>query len=223
MTTAGTGMDREALRQRVLLATLPNVTFDGWTLQALQAGAASAGVEASGLPLLFPGGVSEVIERFSAWADAEMLRHLTQHDLSALRLRERVALAVRVRLESLLPHREAVRLGAAFLALPQNAGLGLKLTHRTVDAIWHAVGDRSADFSYYTKRLLLGGVATATLLYWLGDRSEGHADSWTFLERRIEDLMRMGEAMRRPGGLASLFSRLPSPSRFARHLRRPAE
>jgi ubiquinone biosynthesis protein COQ9 len=214
--------DRDSLRQRILLATLPNVTFDGWTLTAMSAGAAAVGVDAAQLPLLFPGGIAELVERFSAWADGEMLRHLEQHDLTLLKTRERVALALRVRLESLLPHREAVRLGAAFLALPQHAGLALKLTHRTVDAAWYAAGDRSADFNYYTKRLLLAGVATATLLYWLSDRSEGHADSWAFLDRRIADVMRLGEAI---GGrnLASLFQNLPSPRRFARHFRRPAE
>lgn len=217
--------ESETLRQRILLATLPNVTFDGWTLQAMAAGAQSAGVPAAQLPLLFPGGIADLIERFSGWADAEMLRHLEQHDVSLLKTREKVALAIRLRLEALQPHREAVRLGAAFLALPQNAALALKLTHRTVDAAWYAAGDRSVDFNYYTKRLLLGGVATATLLYWLSDRSEGHTDSWSFLERRIADVMRIGEAAAKGAsarGLAALLGNLPSPGRFARHFRRPA-
>ena len=39
-------------------------------------------------------------------------------------------------------------------------------TARTVDAIWHAAGDRSADFSWYTKRAILAAVYTATVLYW---------------------------------------------------------
>lgn len=213
--------DRESLRQRVLLATLPHVTFDGWSLQAMAAGAAAAGVPAAQLPMLFPGGIADLIAGFSAWADAEMLRHLEQQDMARLKTREKVALALRVRLEALQPHREAVRLGAAFLALPQNAALALQLTHRTVDAAWYAAGDRSVDFNYYTKRLLLGGVATATLLYWLSDRSESHADSWAFLERRIADVMRLGEAAS-GRGLSALLSNLPSPGRFARHFRRPA-
>ena len=34
-----------------------------------------------------------------------------------------------------------------------------KLLYGTVDAIWHAVGDKSTDFSFYTKRAILAGDA----------------------------------------------------------------
>ncbi len=44
---------------------------------------------------------------------------------------------------------------------------------RTVDAIWHAAGDRSADWSWYSKRAILAGVYGATLLFWLRDDSDG--------------------------------------------------
>lgn len=29
------------------------------------------------------------------------------------------------------------------------------------------------------------------MLYWLGDESEGHARTWDFLDRRIEDVMQI--------------------------------
>ncbi len=72
-----------------------------------------------------------------------------------------------------MPHREAVRRGLSFLALPVNAPLGAKLLYRTVDDIWYAAGDRAADFSFYTKRGLLAGVVASTTLYWLDDRERG--------------------------------------------------
>ena len=78
----------------------------------------------------------------------------------------------------------------ALLALPLNAPLGLKLLYRTVDAIWYAAGDTSADFNFYTKRATLAGVFSSTLLYWLNDRSEGNEATWAFLDRRIDDVMR---------------------------------
>ena len=85
---------------------------------------------------------------------------------------------------------EAVRRGLALLALPLNAPLGLKLLYRTVDAIWYAAGDTSADFNFYTKRATLAGVFSSTLFYWLNDRSEGNTATWEFLDRRIDDVMR---------------------------------
>jgi ubiquinone biosynthesis protein COQ9 len=213
--------DRDGLRERVLLASLTHVTFDGWTLHALCAGAEDAGVDPAQVPLLFDGGVAQAVELFSRWADAEMLGRLGDRDMAGLRVRDRIACAVRVRLEALAPYQEAVRRGLSFLALPQNGLLGARLVHRTADAVWYAAGDRSADSSYYSKRTLLAGVLTATTLYWIGDRSDGHADSWTFLDRRIDDVLRIGRTIGRMPDLRAAFSLLPSPGRFARHLRTP--
>ena len=64
------------------------------------------------------------------------------------------------------------------------------LLYRTVDAIWYAAGDTSADFNFYTKRATLAGVFSSTLFYWLNDRSEGNEATWAFLDRRIDDVMR---------------------------------
>ena len=65
-------------------------------------------------------------------------------------------------------------------------------TARTVDAIWHAAGDRSADFSWYTKRAILAAVYSATVLYWLRDTSEDDAATLAFLDRRLAGVGRIG-------------------------------
>ena len=88
---------------------------------------------------------------------------------------------------------------------------------RTVDAIWYAAGDTATDFSYYTKRGLLAAVYGSTVLYWLGDESEGRVETWGFLERRLEDTMRV----RRLGGsIECMLDKLPSPFRLWRVARR---
>jgi ubiquinone biosynthesis protein COQ9 len=40
-------------------------------------------------------------------------------------------------------------------------------------------------------RLTLAGVYSSTLLYWLNDRSPGSEATWGFLDRRIDDVMRI--------------------------------
>ena len=48
------------------------------------------------------------------------------------------------------------------MSLPQNvAGSATELA-KLVDEIWYLAGDRSVDFSYYTKRGLLSGVYVST-------------------------------------------------------------
>jgi ubiquinone biosynthesis protein COQ9 len=55
--------------------------------------------------------------------------------------------------------------------------------------MWYAAGDKSTDFNFYTKRATLAGVYSATLLYWLNDRSAGSEATWAFLDRRIDNVM----------------------------------
>lgn len=211
--TAAESDDREALRRRLLAAALPHVPFDGWTETALLAAARDIGVSRPLALNAFPGGPAEMIAFYNREADRRMLEALEREDLAALKVRERVARAVRLRLEQNAAHREAIRRGIGFLALPQNAALGARILYRTVDAIWYAAGDRATDFNFYTKRGLLAAVYGATVLYWLNDRSEGFAESWAFLDRRIADAMRAPKLL---GRLARLGEALPNPLRLFR-------
>lgn len=212
-----------ARKDAILVAMLPDVAFDGWTDNTLRRGAEAAGFHPQEALAAFPGGPVEAVCWFSDWADRRMAEALAGMDLSTMKVRERVTLAVRRRLEILIPHREAVRRASSLLALPQNATHGPQLVYATVDAAWRAVGDGSVDYNFYTKRLLLAGVVTATTFYWLDDRSEGLADSWQFLDRRIADVMTMGKVIGQMTGradkAAGLLAHIPSPTRFLRHLR----
>jgi ubiquinone biosynthesis protein COQ9 len=123
----------------------------------------------------------------------------------------RVATALNLRLEVLLPWREAARRGLSVLAMPQNAPLGLRLLYDTVDAVWRGVGDRPTDFSFYTKRASLAAIQAAAMLYWLDDRSPGFADTQAFIERRLADLHRL-TGLR--GRLAAAADNLPNPLRL---------
>jgi len=208
------------VREKLLLATLVHVPFDGWSDAAIRAGAEDVGLSPAEALNAFPAGPGEALALFGDWADREMLARLDTVDLGALKVRDRVAAGVRLRLEVLAPYKEAVRRGLSFLALPPNAGRGLMSLHRTVDAIWTMAGDRSTDYNYYTKRLLLAGVLTSTTLFWLNDRSEGHEATWAFLDRRIDEVLkiggRLGKTMK---GLLDLPDRLMAarrPRGFAR-------
>ena len=149
-------------------------------------------------------------------ADQRMLEALEREDLASMKVRERVALAVRRRLELYVADREAVRRALAMLALPHNSVLALRLLYRTVDAIWYAAGDTATDFNFYTKRALLAGVYAATVLAWLDDRSPGLEETWRFLDRRINDAMRLPQMAQR---FATPLRWLPNPVYLFRQAR----
>ncbi len=202
--------DLDAERRRVLEHAVRHVPFDGWSDRALAAGAADAGMAVPEARLLFPRGGLGMALLFAAEGDRRMIERLEGEDLAAMRVRERVTFGVRSRLEADSAHREAVRRALALMALPGNVGQGLRCGYRTVDAIWHAVGDTSTDFNFYTKRALLGGVYSTTVLYWLDDESEGFEATWGFLDRRIGDVMKI-QGLR--GRFTKALERLISPNR----------
>ena len=73
-------------------------------------------------------------------------------------------------------------------------GTMLKQRAELVDDIWHACGDTATDYNWYTKRGLLAGVYAATELFMITDYSPGYADTWKSLDRRLEDVKRIGSA-----------------------------
>ncbi len=213
-------MDITELRDKLLEATLSNVLFDGWTEHALRSAATAVGVGPEMALHAFPEGVVDVAAHFSDWTDRAMVAAYEAEDTVALGTSARVALAVRLRLGALEGHREALRSWLAWLALPNHAVLAVRLLYRTVDEIWHTVGDRSTDLSYYTKRATLAGVLSTTVLHWLGDDSEDHTASWDFLERSLKATTGVGRSMAKASELGQMLDLAPSPVRFARQLRR---
>jgi ubiquinone biosynthesis protein COQ9 len=203
--------DRE--RDRLIVAMLPDVPFDGWSQHALRRAAERIGMRVREAQALFPRGAIDMVAAFSRWADRQMLDRLEAMPVEPVSLSRRIANALRVRFEVLQPWREAVRRGMAVLAMPQNAALGLRLLYEAVDGIWYAAGDTSTDFSFYTKRASLAAIYGAAMLFWLDDRSPGAVETDAFVERRLADLHRLTELRQR---LETAADRLPNPFRLFR-------
>jgi ubiquinone biosynthesis protein COQ9 len=177
-------------RERLIEAALPHVVFDGWTAATLDAAIAESGVDEGLARLAFPRGGIDLALAFHRRADRMLADELATTDLTSLRIRDRIIHCVRRRIELVAEHREAVRRGVTLLALPIHAPEGAREIWRTADIIWTACGDTATDYNWYTKRMILGSVFSATVLYWLGDTSPDFANTWAFLDRRIEDVMR---------------------------------
>lgn len=215
---ASGGRDAKAA---LLAAITPHVPFDGWSEAAFRAAIADSGVDPGLARGVCPRGAVDLALAFHHAGDDEMVRRLQDGDLSALRFRDRIARAVRYRLEA-VQDREMVRRGMTLFALPTHALDGAKAIWGTVDRIWDTLGDRSEDVNWYTKRASLGGVYSATLLYWLGDDSPGHARTWEFLDRRIDEVMQVEKLKAGIRGNAALKPLLSLPDWALGFIRAPA-
>jgi len=180
----------ENAREAVLNAALSHVPFDGWSETTLRAAIADSGVPEGLARALYPRGGIDLAVAFHKDGDRRMVETFGKTDLSQMRFRDRVAFAIRTRLD-LVEDRELVRRGTTLFALPQHAAEGAKLIWGTADAIWTALGDTTRDLNWYSKRATLSAVYGSTVLYWLGDDSPGHQATWDFLDRRIADVMQI--------------------------------
>ena len=197
---------------KLLDAALSHVVFDGWSEAAFEDALADCGMDRATGKALCPRGAIDLAVAFHKRGDAAMVARLKRENLLSMKFRERVAAGVRYRLEEVAAHKEAVRRGTALFALPQNAAQGTKLIWGTADAIWTALGDTSQDYNWYTKRATLSAVYGSTVLFWLGDTSPDHHDTWEFLDRRIENVMQFEQvkAQVRANPVASKLMTVPN-------------
>ena len=180
----------DSVTEKLLDAALNHVAFDGWSDATFRAAVSESGVDEAAAKVACPRGAVDLAIAFHKRGDAAMEDRFKREDLSELRYSEKGAAAIRFRLEA-VTDKEAVRRGTTLFSLPIYAADGAKLIWGTADKVWTLLGDRSDDFNWYSKRATLSGVYGSTVLFWLGDDSPDHSATWAFLDRRIEDVMRI--------------------------------
>lgn len=208
----------ETLREKLLAEMLLHVAFDGWCDKSLKDAANKLDIDEADLKAAFPRGMVDALIFFSHQADDEAEKIIASADLESMKIRQRVTFAARTRIEVILKHKEAARRGAAVFALPQYALDGATCVYRTCDMIWRAIGDTSTDFNFYTKRGLLSGVYSSTMLYWFADTSEEFSDTWKFLDNRIADVMQIEKVK---SAVLKIAGTLPNPLTILGALRYP--
>jgi len=208
----------EKLRRALALAVGENAIFDGWSRQAVDSAARQLGIDPLQARLAMPRTQAGLIEVYIQEVDRGLEAYFTPERLSDANVREKIRALIWRRLEIMGPAREAVRRALAILAMPQNILLALRISWGTADLMWRIAGDSSTDFNHYTKRMTLGAVYASTLLAWLDDESEGWTDTADFLDRRLDDVMKIEKLKAQWRG--SSEQRL-SLSRFLGRLRYP--
>ena len=201
--------DNLSIAERLLNAAMGHVSFDGWGDKTFRAACKDAEIDESIARLHCPNGALDLAILSHTQGDQAMLMRLGATDLSGLKFREKIATAIRVRLE-VLDDKEIVRRATTLFALPHNMKRGADLIWGTSDLIWTTLGDTSDDYNWYSKRTILSAVYSATVLYWLGDTSEDHEQTWDFLDRRIENVMQFEKVKSKLSSISILSNLLIS-------------
>jgi ubiquinone biosynthesis protein COQ9 len=176
----------DQMEQTVLDAAVRHAPRTGWNGRMVRAACEELGLSVGDEELLFPNGARDLAALLSRRHDDRAMAALADVDPARLKIRERIARAVSERMEAGAADLEATRRCAAFLALPTNTDLGLKLAWETADHLWRWAGDESTDWNHYSKRTILSGILIPALtMRWFDGREAAEA----FVARRIENVM----------------------------------
>lgn len=206
-----------AQRAQIFQAAKPFIATHGFGNTALREAAKKLGMDPARAELLFPDAGLDLCRYFFDQVQAEWQKKLPQAIAKEQKIRAKIHAGLMSRLELLDPDLE--RQAVKFCAHPRRAGFATQCLYQIVDDVWHAAGDTSTDWNFYTKRGLLAGVYTSTLLFWLSDHSDDYADTAKFLSRRIEGVLSIGKIT---AEIKHYWSILPDAIKLARKMKRAA-
>ncbi|HZV83834.1 MAG TPA: COQ9 family protein, partial [Brevundimonas sp.] len=176
----------DTMEQAVLDAAVRLSPVLGWNSRMVRRACAENGLSLGDEELLLPNGARDLAALLSRRHDDRALETLADVEPASLKMRERIARAVSARMEAGAADLDATRRCAAFLTLPTNADLGLKLAWESADHLWNWAGDTATDWNHYSKRAILSGILIPALtMRWFDGKDAAEA----FVARRIENVM----------------------------------
>jgi ubiquinone biosynthesis protein COQ9 len=187
---------RPEIQDLIIEHMLAHAPHMGWSQACLEQAVVDTGFKSQDAVRAFQGSLDRALAHYFRKMDQEMADKLSLMDLSSLKVRDRIATAVMVRLRLCADHREAEKKIFMYLAVPLRQPLGMQALAQSVDLMWYAAGDTATDFNYYSKRFLLAGVYSSTLWYWLDDNSPQQIKTQAFLNRRLDEVMMIPQVKR---------------------------
>ena len=169
-------------KKNALETLLKEAAFTGFNQETL--------VKSGGLTA-FPKGISEAIDFFAEEMDAKMEAHCNTEAFKRLKIRDKIKEGLMFRFRTHQKQRETIRRLMSYYALPQHATQAAEHVWKTADRLWYLAGDKATDYNYYTKRTMLVGVYSSTLLAWATDSTPDLSLTEEFLDRRIGDVMKI--------------------------------
>ena len=169
----------------------------GWTWDALsEAALNSKKMKSHGekeLQTLFDNKISNIIGIFNDKLDEEMFAIFNLENNKNLGVTQTVKALVLSRLRASENYKGIIKTSLFFMAQPGNAYEALNQLMKTSNKIWEIAGDTSRGRNFYSKRLILAGVYSSTLAYWLAKETRSIDRSEDFLDKRLDDVKNIGK------------------------------
>ena len=173
-------------RLKILSKAKKHIPFDGWNEKIFSTVANNLKIPIDEIHALFPNNYIDLLKLYLEDSENKMLIDSKKLNISNMKINKKIYEIILFRIKKNLNNKQLIRKTFIALSSPKNSLLGMSSLYKTVDNIWFVAGDNSSDFNYYTKRLILAGVYTSVLLYWLNDDSKNLIKTENFLNKQLK-------------------------------------
>jgi ubiquinone biosynthesis protein COQ9 len=172
-------------KRTILLDILHISPFPGWHLDYIFP-YLNHKISRLELDLLFPYRAESLISEYYLYL-ADLLREKAKDLPIELGVTGKIRWMIHTHFQHILANKEAERSAIAEIFNPAIALQSPVYVAELMDVIWRAAGDESSDMNYYSKRISLGTIYVATLLYWF--QTNATLDEiMAFFDARVENL-----------------------------------
>ena len=161
----------------------------GWSRETLLQCAKKQRISSSVLAKLFPSFEYDVLKFIIAQNNTQVEKNYNSFNNSRLKTRDKIKTILELKFDSNEYLKKALPEMLKFLLRPGNLLMSIKMLHENSDFIWNLAGDKSNDFSFYSKRGLLSMVYLATLIYWLNDKSTKGIGTKNFISKSVDGIV----------------------------------
>ena len=161
----------------------------GWSRETLLQCAKKQRISTSVLAKLFPSFEYDVLKFIIAQNNTQVVKNYNSFNNSRLKTRDKIKTILELKFDSNEYLKKALPEMLKFLLRPGNLLMSIKMLHENSDFIWNLAGDKSNDFSFYSKRGLLSMVYLATLIYWLNDKSTKGIGTKNFISKSVDGIV----------------------------------
>ena len=161
----------------------------GWSRETLLQCAKKQRISTSVLAKLFPSFEYDVLKFIIAQNNIQVEKNYNSFNNSRLKTRDKIKTILELKFNSNEYLKKSLPEMLKFLLRPGNLLMSIKMLHENSDFIWNLAGDKSNDFSFYSKRGLLSMVYLATLIYWLNDKSTKGIGTKNFISKSVDGIV----------------------------------
>jgi len=161
----------------------------GWSRETLLQCAKKQRISTPVLAKLFPSFEYDVLKFIIAQNNIQVEKNYNSFNNSRLKTRDKIKTILELKFDSNEYLKKSLPEMLKFLLRPGNLLMSIKMLHENSDFIWNLAGDKSNDFSFYSKRGLLSMVYLATLIYWLNDKSTKGIGTKNFISKSVDGIV----------------------------------